>query len=355
VRCVASLLLLLACGPNERATRPLPREPATPVALPDEAPAQERAERAKPQAPEMASSPAERILALDGSASTSLGGPNDGSLRGGVPLPLTGPGFRFNPRRDRAARFGTVELVQALVRAASVVDRELGGEVTINDLGYRSGGAIPHHGSHRAGRDVDVLFYLLDGDGDPHPGVGAPLDPDGRGTDYRDLADPDDDVPVRIDLRRTWRFLQALLEGTPDDGPALQRIFLVEHLRTLLLEEAARQRAPEAAVRRFADLTCQPSYPHDDHFHFRFYCSREDMGAGCEESPPIYPWRREALREHGLTPTINRPRADRPQAPITTAAQARAAVGPMHPSVRRFLRRRRAWMTKPHPGRRWCR
>ena len=30
---------------------------------------------------------------------------------------------------------------------------------------WSDGGPIPHHGSHRSGRDVDVLFYLLDREG----------------------------------------------------------------------------------------------------------------------------------------------------------------------------------------------
>ncbi|HJL03167.1 MAG TPA: penicillin-insensitive murein endopeptidase [Polyangiaceae bacterium LLY-WYZ-15_(1-7)] len=305
-----------------------------------------------PQGPDAAT-----ILALPGSHSRSVRGPSDGAIEGSVPLPLRGPGFRFNPRRDPAARYGTVELLQALIRAAATVDRALpGGELTINDLSYEAGGAIPHHGSHRAGRDVDVLFYLLhDETGAPFPSVGAPLDPDGRGTDYRDLADPDDDVPVRIDLPRTWRFVQALIEQEPDDGAPLARIFVAEHLRTLLLEEAERAGAPDEVVQRFAELTCQPSYPHDDHFHFRFFCSREDMASGCEDTRPFYPWRLRALRAHDLRPRLHRPRPDRPRAPVTTSDQARAAAGAMHPSVRAFLDRREAWMDPPRTGRRFCR
>lgn len=298
----------------------------------------------------------ERLRSLDGRVSRSVGGPNDGALEGGVALPLRGPGFRFNPRRNPEARYATVEVVQQLVAAAGVVHRELpGGELTINDLSLPRGGPIPHHGSHRAGRDADVLFYLLGPDGQPHPSVGAPLDPEGRGTDYGDLADPRDDVPLRIDLPRTWRFVQALIEASPDDGAPLQRIFVAEHLRALLLRYAREHDAPEAATERFAMLTCQPSYPHDDHLHLRWFCSPDDLAAGCEDTRPHYPWRRDALRRLGLQLRLHRPRPDRPQAPITTSAQARAAAGPMHPQVRRFLRRRHQWMDPPHPGRPYCR
>ena len=291
-----------------------------------------------------------RLLALPPSVSTSVGGPSYGELQGGVSLPRRGPGFRHNPRRDRAARFGTVEMVQALVRAARIVQEEIpGSELTINDLGYEHGGPIPHHGSHQAGRDVDVLFYVLGPDATPTSAVGAFLDLEGRGVDFRDLSDPSDDLPRRIDLPRTWRFVQALLD---DESPPLQRIFVAEHIRAMLLEHARASGAPESAIARFEMLTCQPGYPHDDHFHFRFFCAPDDIEAGCKDSAPIYPWHRRAMRAEGVTPVRAGP--ERRRAPITTADEARAAAGPMDAEVERWLARREAWMDNPHPGRPWC-
>ena len=266
-------------------------------------------------------------------------------------MPDRTPGLRFNPRRSPDARYGTREMVAALIRAAAVVERELpGSELWVNDLGYREGGPIVRHGSHQAGRDVDVLFYLLDEEGEPMEPVGAPLDPRGRGTDYKDLADPTDDVPVRIDLPRTWRFVQALVE---DEEAQLGRIFLVEHLRAMLLEEAARQQAPEASVERFGHLSCQPGSPHDDHFHFRFFCAPDDIAAGCHDTAPIYPWHRDRLEALGAEAVRAGPQ--RVRAPTVSASEARAAAGPMHRSVRAFLDRRAVWAERPHPGRRYCR
>jgi penicillin-insensitive murein endopeptidase len=298
--------------------------------------------------------PLEQLLAMDGSESTSIGGPRDGRIEGAVALPERGPGFRSNPNRpNEEAFYGTVEMVQALVRAAAVVHEEMGGELTINDLGFEEGGAISHHGSHRAGRDVDVLFYLIDREGEPMESVGAFLDRRGRGFDFQDLSDPRDDVLVRIDLPRTWRFIRALLEGP--HGDHVQRIFVAEHLRTLLVRHAERARAPEAIRERFGAITCQPGYPHDDHLHIRFYCTTEDMEGGCEDSPPIYGWRRLALRGAGLRAVVNRPRPDRPQAPRTSSDEARANAGPMHRRVEEWLERREGWMERPHPGRPFCR
>ncbi len=298
--------------------------------------------------------PERQGYAMDWSAfnSTSLRNPNDGTLRGGVALPLNAPGLRFNPRRDPTARFGTVEVVRALVRAGARVDQELGGlPVTINDLSREHGGPIPHHRSHQSGRDVDVLFYQLGPDGTPVESVGAFFDPEGIGVDFGDLADPNDDILLRFDLTRTWVFLRALIE---DQEAQLQQIFVAEHLRTLLLEYARSKGEPAPAVKRFAMMSCQPSYPHDDHFHFRFFCAPEDIEEGCRDSAPLYPWHRKQLERAGVQSRPLATRRPSANAKIVTHEEARAAAGPMDPEVERWLDRRNQWAEQPHPGRRYC-
>lgn len=285
-------------------------------------------------------------------SSTSLRNPNDGSLAGGVPLPLSAPGLQFNPRRDTIARYATVEVVRALVNAARAVDTELGGlPVTINDLSYENGGPIPHHGSHQNGRDVDVFFYQLGPDGTPIESVGAFFDPSGVGVDFRDLADPSDDVELRLDVPRTWRFVQALIE---DEAASLQSIYLAEHLRSLLLDYAHKHGAPESTVARFAEMTCQSVYPHDDHFHFRFYCSADDIEAGCRDSAPLYAWRKRALAEVGAQSLPLLPKRERARAKTVSHEEARQAAGPLDSEVERWLDRRKGWRDPPHPGRRYC-
>ena len=284
--------------------------------------------------------------------STSLRNPNDGSLRGGVALPLIAPGLRFNPARNPDARYGTAEVVHALVRAAERVERELGGlPVTINDLSLERGGPIPRHRSHQSGRDVDVLFYQLDADGNPIESVGAFFDPLGAGVDFRELADPADDVPLQLDVPRTWLFVRALIE----DGIAeVQNIYVAEHLRTLLLEHARTTDAPPTLLGRFEALSCQPSYPHDDHFHFRFFCTADDIALGCRDSQPVYPWQRELLHEAGTRPLPLARKREGSSAKVVTHEEARDAAGPMDAEVERWLDRRQAWIRKPHPGRTYC-
>jgi penicillin-insensitive murein endopeptidase len=303
--------------------------------------------------------PTADVLALDGGASTSVGAPGRGKLEGGVALPDVGPGFVHNPKRPHEARFGTVEMVQAIVRAAAIVHESMPGvPLVVNDLALEHGGPIAQHGSHQNGRDADILFYSLDVKGEPSQSVGVPVDPKGMGWDFKDLTIPDDDVRVKLDMKRTWRFMQALFEVAVDD---VQRIFIAEHVRSMLLAEAERQRAPAHVVARFADVTCQPGAPHDDHMHVRFWCSPEDIRRGCEDKPPLYPWRKQALAALGIEPVqaraATREEREAVEARTTSATEARKTAerrGPMHAKVRRFLAEREAWRKQPHPGRPYC-
>jgi penicillin-insensitive murein DD-endopeptidase len=292
------------------------------------------------------------LMRLPSNASRSVGGPLDGALEGGVAFPARGPGFERPPRRPEA-RFGTVEMVRGLVRAATKVHETMpGSTLVVHDLSLVSGGPIARHDSHRAGRDVDVLFYLLDANDRPTPAVGAPLDPDGRGVDFRDLADPSDDFHVKLDVARTWAFLEQL---ALDQEAGLQRVFVAEHLRALLLRHAERIGTDRKAIARLGEMTCQPSTPHDDHLHLRFFCSPSDIEAGCEDASPIYPWHRAALKKRGLAPKAHRPSANRPRSKTVSADEARAAAGPLHADVVAWLEKRRAWLAPPKTGRAYCR
>lgn len=356
-----------APGPSPQPVAPAPSssasEPASPPSNDPVEPAERKPPKPEPCDSDSGSDSAERdheldLLDLPPSRSTSIGSPTHGRLDGGVALPLQAPGLLFLPRKDPGSRYGTVELVQGLVRAAAAVDgAEPGAVATVGDLSREAGGDISGHASHRSGRDVDVLFYLRrESDDTPFvPSKFIPLDPRGRGTDYGDLADPADDIPVRIDLPRTWGLVAGLVA---DEAADVQSILVVEHLRALLLEEAARVGAPAAVVQRFSEVTCQPRFPHDDHMHIRVFCSADDIAAGCEDTPPLYPWRRRELAEVGTTSVRagTAPKAEAtPRPKLKTLEQARAEAGPMHEDVVQFLDRRKAWASKPHPGRRWCR
>lgn len=354
-RCLLVSAALLACNPGGSDGSPAPPagEPnpiASDAPLPADEPAEEDAEPVVVEIPGGGPDP----MSVGPEVSTSIGGPSEGRLEGGVPLPLHGPGYRFDPRKSPERRHGTVELVQALVRATgSVHERMPGNDLTIGDLSMPEGGEIAGHASHRSGRDVDVMFYLLDDDDRPFGGKPIPLEPDGTGHDYNDLADGSDDVRVHLDVPRTWLFVEALLS---DPGVAINRIYVVEHVRETLLAHARKSQAPGAIIERFGHVTCQPRFPHDDHMHIRAYCTPEDIAAGCLDTKPLYPWHQAALREAGVSPVIaGPPKASRPK--LTSVKQARekaAEKQELHPDVKAFLDRREAWAKKPRSGRKYC-
>lgn len=280
--------------------------------------------------------------------STSVGAPTGGHLEGGVAVPERGPGFERDPGRPNVdAVWGTDEMVGAVVRAAGTVARALpGGTLRVSDIALPAGGRISHHHSHRSGRDADLPFYLTDLAGAPVSSREVVIEPDGTGVDFGVLLDPADDVPVRLDVARTWRLVQALVE---DDTAGVQRLFVAEHVRTLLLAEAARVGAPRAAVERAGDVMCEPhSTPHDDHLHLRVFCTPEDLGRGCIDPAPVYPWRRRALAALGIVATRGAPtpRPERDPPTVTPPAHARVVA---------MRARREARRHAPRAPRRWCR
>ena len=145
---------------------------------------------------------------------------------------------------------------------------------------------------------------------------------------------------------------EALLES---EHAELQNISGAEHIRTLLLEHAIAVAAPKNTIEKFKAVTCQPRYPHDDHFHFRFFCTPDDIRAGCRDSQPIYPWQRAALHAAGVKPLPLAPKRATASAKIVTHEEARKAAGTLDPEVERWLDLREQWIQKPHPGRTYCR
>ncbi|QQR89008.1 MAG: penicillin-insensitive murein endopeptidase [Myxococcales bacterium] len=267
-------------------------------------------------------------------------------------MPASGIGFIHNSKRPNPeARFGTYELLSYLSEAAQRMQHAKAGQpLYINDIGLEHGGPIVHHGSHQAGRDVDVLFFLLDKDGNPREPKGIPLDPKGEGWDFQDLLDPKDDVFVKFDTERTWAFIQAFIESA---GSYVQRLFIVEHLRSLLLEEAKRVAAPKHIVDIAEAAMCQPSVAHDDHLHIRVFCDANDIKQGCRDGFPIYPWHLAHLRSFKTKPVIAT--RHRKKSKTISAKEAHAKAGPMHAKVEAFLEQQLSWSSNPHPGRRWCR
>lgn len=216
----------------------------------------------------------------------SIGAPASGILSSGVPFPERGPGF-VRARPGEETRFGTPRLVTAIQRALGTVDGAFAGTTAtrVGDLSFERGGRHTRHRSHRAGRDVDVIFFVTDASGrSVPPGGWLAFSRYGH-------AFSDEGRAYFFDDARNWSFVRSLVLD-PDAG--VQWIFVSRGLKTRLLEYAlANEPEPDALVRA-AYVLQQPvnAAPHDDHFHVRVYCTSDERASGCRDVGPRWPWLR---------------------------------------------------------------
>ncbi|QQR89330.1 MAG: penicillin-insensitive murein endopeptidase [Myxococcales bacterium] len=227
-----------------------------------------------------------------------MGKPNDGLLLHGIELPDQGEGYvRARPRE--ATGWATPRLVQALQRAAkAVADRYPGGEpLRIGDLSWRDGGEHPRHGSHRSGRDADVVFYALDDEGQPTRGRGwIAYNRQGFGVEnHAPEGMAASGKLYWLDLARNWFFVRSLLSDPSID---VQWIFCSWGVKEQLLQYASRFETDPDILFRANWILHRPTKarPHDDHFHLRLMCSAEERTLGCVDGPPIWPWLRDTFR-----------------------------------------------------------
>jgi penicillin-insensitive murein endopeptidase len=229
-------------------------------------------------------------LALEGCASFShlegsRGRPNGGWVSRAVRLPDRGRGWQV--LRDDAhggQHWGTarvVSLVQQVARATSGPRNPVA--LVVGDLSAPRGGQVPRHASHRAGRDVDLLFFARDAVADA-----ALLTPEfvRYDRDGNSVAWP---TPLRFDAPRNWDLVEAVVRA---EGVAVTRIFVAAWIEQLLVANARARARPGWVIERAEQLMHQPgdAAPHDDHFHVRVACSADERAAGCVDGAPMWPW-----------------------------------------------------------------
>ena len=232
---------------------------------------------------------ADRILKLPG-GSISLGRTSAGRLVRGKRMPLRGQGFALLPHiPSRKTRFGTDEMVHFLMRSAKRVRaRVRHATLRIGNLGYRDGGRIPWSVSHRSGRDADIAFFMTNSRGRPVTLRDyVTVDSRGRSKDRRML----------FDTRRNLHTVRALLEDRKVD---VQWIFVSRHLKRKMITRARRLGWSQSLLRRMETVMKQPSdsAPHNDHFHVRIYCSRQDILHGCRNRGPFHAWVKPATEAY---------------------------------------------------------
>jgi penicillin-insensitive murein endopeptidase len=188
----------------------------------------------------------------------------------------------------------------------------------VGDLSSPAGGRHSRHGSHRTGRDVDVIFYVTDASGRSVRGRGW-LAFDRFGV-ARETAAPGDGEPSNdlffFDDARNWHFVRSLLT---DPEASVQWIFCSRGVKARLLSYAAQHEPDPEVVFRASWVLHQPSrgHPHHDHFHVRVTCTADERLTGCYNREPIWPWLR----------AVEKP-ADVHPAPLTDEALVEALLAP---------------------------
>lgn len=229
-------------------------------------------------------------------ATVSLGGASEGVLLRGKPIADQGLGY-VRARPGESTRFGTPELLAALERAAASVAEHFPGSapLRIGDLSSPSGGRHSRHGSHRSGRDVDTIFYVLDAEGRSVRGRGW-LGFDRFGV-ARETGGPNATNELFFfDDARNWHFVRTLLL---DPEASVQWIFCSTGVKARLLRYAAAHEPLPEVIFRAAWVLHEPSAGnrHDDHFHIRIACTAEQASLGCQDRAPIWPWIRKRVEK----------------------------------------------------------
>jgi penicillin-insensitive murein DD-endopeptidase len=183
---------------------------------------------------------------------------------------------------NRGNFYGTSELIALLQRTAqSVAGHWPGSQLSVGELSAPKGGKLDGHHSHRSGRDADVAFFMRDDRG--------------RAASFRRfVAFGAEGVALRarpalrFDDARNWAVVSSILR---DRQARVQYIFVAQALRTRLLMQGRRQAESDEFLRAAAAVLVEPKegQKHDDHFHVRIYCPRDDRPE-CQDSAPYWPW-----------------------------------------------------------------
>jgi len=210
--------------------------------------------------------------------SVSYGPSNAGVLLNPAELPVQGEGYVVPERwAQRGLRYGTDEAVALIVQVArEVTTAKPGSLLGVGDLSPRRGGPSAWHRSHQTGRDVDLIYFAVDAQGNPvAPTEMVPYSTEG-------VAVVGDGVTLSFDVERNWLLVKALVTSQVAD---VQWIFVADWLRQQMLDYAVAKGEPEHIVLAASYLMGQPgdSLPHDDHMHVRVYCAPTDRIIGCED------------------------------------------------------------------------
>lgn len=206
--------------------------------------------------------------------SLSIGSPNAGSMRRAKRL-KKGPGLALLERsKDR--HFGHPALILMLQRSAKQIARaNPGAKLAVGDISAEAGGPLSGHHSHQSGRDADLGFYARDAKGKlVAPEKFVAYGADGKANDGSGLV---------FDDALNWALVESMARDTRAN---LAYVFVSRGLRARLLAYAAQKKRPKKYVELVVALFMQPenAEPHNDHFHVRIRCPKDQEGV-CVEAP----------------------------------------------------------------------
>ncbi|MEI7796276.1 MAG: penicillin-insensitive murein endopeptidase [Methylococcaceae bacterium] len=207
------------------------------------------------------------LLSINNSFATtqSIGTYTNGCLSDSVALPIDGTGYQVM-RLSRDRIYGHPNLIQFIQNLGQTVATEHASNLLIGDLGQRHGGRTPSgHRSHQNGLDVDIWFSLS---------TANTLTDHERET----LSAPSMLASSeKIELKRwTTAHEQVLLSAA--QLPDVERIFVNPIIKRELCKHA--QPNQRAALRKI-----RPWWKHDDHFHVRLSCPKDNPH--CEHQEPL--------------------------------------------------------------------
>lgn len=233
--------------------------------------------------------------------SRSIGDVISGHLVDSATIPIPHPHLKVLPiQLGRGLIYTSHAMLELITFAAAHVHEIYPGSIAyLGNFSARGGGDIPWSVSHNSGRDGDIAFYALDGEG--NPAVLPTLLPfDEEGKFVGEEGSPYEGQAYYFDVERNWRFVEGLILA---DGTPMQFIFISNPLRRMLLAEGRRVGATRGVLAQAEALLVQPggALPHDDHFHLRIHCGAIDVGSGCVESGRRGPRFDAHVRELRLT------------------------------------------------------
>lgn len=173
----------------------------------------------------------------------SMGGPNEGTLVNGIPLPHT---ELFEVWKPEWA-YGSTHAVGVVVEAIGDFRQSTGwsGALTIGSMSKFGGGHFPPHKSHQSGRDVDIRLPRLDGNGE-HPNH------------------------AQTDWHAAWALISAFI-----DTGEVEVIFLSRRLHGMLRAAAKDMGASQRELARIGTIISH-SKGHNAHLHVRIRCGPDE-------------------------------------------------------------------------------